>query len=228
MPGPFSAPESLEDARALARTLGMPFTVVPIGGVYEKFLETMTPHFEGKPFDVAEENLQARIRGNVLMALSNKHGHLVLTTGNKSELAVGYCTLYGDMSGGLAVVSDVWKTRVYDLAALFNRDREVIPRRTIDRPPSAELRPNQKDTDSLPPYDVLDRILSRRVEQGASLSELVAAGEDRALVERILKMVERNEYKRRQMAPGLKVTPLAFGVGWRMPIARPVDLSSET
>jgi NAD+ synthetase len=228
MPGPFSAPESLEDAERLARALGMPFRVVPIGPVYEAFLGTLRPHFGGKPFDVAEENLQARIRGNVLMALSNKHGHLVLTTGNKSELAVGYCTLYGDMSGGLAVISDVWKTRVYDLARLYDRDREVVPRRTIERPPSAELRPDQKDTDSLPPYDVLDRILRRRVEEGASMSELVRSGEDPALVERILKMVERNEYKRRQMAPGLKVTPLAFGVGWRMPIARPVDLSSES
>jgi NAD+ synthase (glutamine-hydrolysing) len=228
MPGPFSAPESLEDASRLAKALGMPFRVVPIGPVYEAFLEAMRPHFEGKPFDVAEENLQARIRGNVLMALSNKHGHLVLTTGNKSELAVGYCTLYGDMSGGLAVISDVWKTRVYDLARLYDRERDVIPRRTIVREPTAELRPNQRDTDSLPPYDVLDRILRRRVEEGASLSELVRAGEEPALVERILKMVERNEYKRRQMAPGLKVTPLAFGVGWRMPIARPVDLSSET
>jgi NAD+ synthetase len=228
MPGPFSAPESLEDASRLASTLGMPFRVIPVTPVYDAYLETLRPHFEGKPFDVAEENLQARVRGNVLMALSNKHGHLVLTTGNKSELAVGYCTLYGDMSGGLAVVSDVWKTRVYDLARLYNREREVVPRRTVVRPPSAELRPDQRDTDSLPPYDVLDRILRRRIEEGASLSALVASGEDPEVVTRVLRMVERNEYKRRQMAPGLKVTPLAFGVGWRMPIARPVDLSSET
>src|SRR5204863_3076127 len=141
----------------------------------------------------------------------------VLTTGNKSEIACGYCTLYGDMCGGLAVLSDVWKTRVYGLARSINRDREVIPAYTISRPPSAELRPDQKDTDSLPPYEVLDRILRRRVEEGAGLSDLVAAGEDRATVERVLRMVDRNEYKRRQMAPGLKVTPLAFGVGWRMP-----------
>ncbi len=228
MPGPFSAPESLADARRLAETLGLPFRVVPITGMYDACVAGLAPEFRGRPFDVAEENLQARLRGDVLMALSNKFGHLVLTTGNKSELAVGYCTLYGDMCGGLAVISDVWKTRVYDLARLFNREREVIPAYTISRAPSAELRSDQKDTDSLPPYEVLDRILRRRVEEGASLSALVAGGEDRATVERVLKMVERNEYKRRQMAPGLKVTPLAFGVGWRMPIARPLDLSGET
>ena len=227
MPGPFSAPESARDARALAERLGIQFRSIPIVPLYDGYLAALAPHFDGRPFDVTEENLQARVRGNVLMALSNKHGYLVLTTGNKSELAVGYCTLYGDMCGGLAVISDVWKTRVYDLARAYNRKREVIPRHTIDRPPSAELRPDQKDTDSLPPYDVLDRILRRRVEEGVSLSDLVAEGEDAAVAERVLRMVERNEYKRRQMAPGLKVTPLAFGVGWRMPIARPVDLSGE-
>ncbi|HVG93183.1 MAG TPA: NAD+ synthase [Planctomycetota bacterium] len=224
MPGPFSAPESERDAALLARTLGIDCRVVPIGEVYEAYLGVLRPHLEGRPFDTTEENVQARIRGNFLMALSNKFGHLVLTTGNKSELAVGYCTLYGDMSGGLAVISDVWKTRVYELARLYG-DR--IPAYTIERPPSAELRPDQLDTDSLPPYDTLDRILRRRVEEGASLRDLVADGEDPAIAERVLRMVERNEYKRRQMAPGLKVTPLAFGVGWRMPIARPVDLSGE-
>jgi NAD+ synthetase len=223
MPGPFSAPESLEDARRLASDLGIQLRTIPIVSLYEAWLETLRPHFEGLPFDTTEENLQARIRGNVLMALSNKHGHLVLATGNKSELAVGYCTLYGDLSGGLAAISDVWKTRVYDLARLYR----AIPRRTIERPPTAELRPGQRDTDSLPPYDVLDRILRRRIEQGASLGELVASGEDAPTVERVLRLVERNEYKRRQMPPGLKVTPTAFGVGWRMPIARPVDLSVE-
>jgi NAD+ synthase (glutamine-hydrolysing) len=224
MPGPFSAPESERDAALLARTLGIDFRVVPIGPVYEAYLGALRPHLEGRPFDATEENVQARIRGNLLMALSNKFGHLVLTTGNKSELAVGYCTLYGDMSGGLAVISDVWKTRVYELARLY-ADR--IPAYTIERPPSAELRPDQLDTDSLPPYETLDRILRRRVEGGASLRDLVADGEDPATAERVLRMVERNEYKRRQMAPGLKVTPLAFGVGWRMPIARPADLSGE-
>jgi NAD+ synthase/NAD+ synthase (glutamine-hydrolysing) len=160
------------------------------------------------------------------MALSNKLGHLVLTTGNKSEVAVGYCTLYGDMNGGLAVISDVWKTRVYALAEAY-AERGWIPRRILERPPSAELAPAQLDSDSLPPYAVLDRILEARIERGASLAEIVAAGEDPALAERVLRMVERNEYKRRQMAPGLKVSPTAFGVGWRMPIARPVDLSGE-
>jgi NAD+ synthetase len=229
MPGPFSAPESLEDARALARNLGIAFRTIPIVALYEAWLEALRPHFEGLPFDATEENLQARIRGNVLMALSNKLGHLVLATGNKSELAVGYCTLYGDLSGGLAAISDVWKTRVYDLARRLNARAATppIPRRTIERPPTAELRPGQRDTDSLPPYDVLDRILRRRVEEGASLSDLLASGEDPATVEGVLRRIERNEYKRRQMPPGLKVTPTAFGVGWRMPIARPVDLSVE-
>ena len=228
MPGPFSAPESEADARRLAKNLGLGFEVVPIGPVYEAYLAMLRPVLLGRPFDVTEENVQARIRGNVLMAISNKRGPLVLTTGNKSELSVGYCTLYGDMSGGLAVISDVWKTRVYDLARLYAREGPSIPAYTIDRPPSAELRPDQKDSDSLPPYDVLDRILERRIEQGAGLREIVATGEDPVTVERVLRMVERNEYKRRQMAPGLKVTPLAFGVGWRMPIARPTDLSGET
>ncbi len=227
MPGPYSAPESLRDAKELAQRLGIGFRTIPIGPIYDRYLETLAPHFAGRAFDVAEENVQARVRGNLLMALSNKFGHLVLTTGNKSELSVGYCTLYGDMCGGLAVISDVWKTRVYDLARAYNREREVIPSHTIDRPPSAELRPDQKDSDSLPPYDVLDRILARRIEEGASLSAIVAGGEDEPTVRRVLMMVERNEYKRWQMAPGLKVTPLAFGVGWRMPIARPTDLSGE-
>ncbi len=227
MPGPFSAPESLRDAEALAKRLGIGFRTLPIVPVYERFLETLAPAFEGRPFDVAEENVQARVRGSLLMGLSNKLGHLVLTTGNKSEIAVGYCTLYGDMCGGLAVIADVWKTRVYDVARSYNRGREVIPAHTIDRPPSAELRPDQKDSDSLPPYDVLDRLLRRRIEEGASLSDLVAEGESEPIVRRVLRMVERAEYKRRQMAPGLKVTPLAFGGGWRMPIARPTDLSGE-
>ncbi|MFO0934862.1 MAG: NAD+ synthase [Planctomycetota bacterium] len=227
MPGPFSSPASEADARALAERAGLPYHVVPIGPAYDAFRASLAPHFGGKPFDTTEENLQARARGTVLMALSNKHGHLVLTTGNKSELAVGYCTLYGDMCGGLAVIADVWKTQVYRLAATLNRERELIPPFTISRPPSAELRPNQTDQDSLPPYEVLDRILRARVERGVSLEELVAAGEDRAVATKVLRLVERSEYKRRQMAPGLKVSPLAFGIGWRMPIARPTDLSGE-
>ena len=226
MPGPFTSPASNEDARAIAETVGLELRTVPIGPPYLAFLEALQPHFGERVFDVTEENLQARARGTILMALSNKLGHLVLTTGNKSEVAVGYCTLYGDMNGGLAVLSDVWKTQVYELARLY-ADRGWIPARVIERPPSAELAPDQKDSDSLPPYAVLDRILEARIERGASLHEIVGLGEDPALVARVLKMVERNEYKRRQMAPGLKVTPTAFGVGWRMPIARPVDLSGE-
>jgi NAD+ synthetase len=227
MPGPFTAEMSRTDARALAGALGVRFLEIPIDGPYEAYRRALDPHFKGRPFDVTEENLQARIRGAYLMALSNKFGHLVLTTGNKSEVAVGYCTLYGDMNGGLALLSDVWKTRVYELARLY-LDRGVMPRRIVERPPSAELRADQKDSDSLPPYEVLDRILRLRIERGASPSAIVATGEEAALVERICRMVERNEYKRRQMAPGLKVTPVAFGVGWRMPIASPTDLRNET
>ena len=227
MPGPFSAPESLRDARVLADRLGIAFETVPIVPVYEAYLRSLAAPLAGRPFDVTEENVQARIRGNVLMAISNKLGHLVLTTGNKSELSVGYCTLYGDMCGGLAPISDVWKMRVYDVARTYGRDGETIPRHTIDRAPSAELRPDQKDSDSLPPYPVLDRILARRIEDGASAAEIVAAGEDPGVVRRVLLLVERSEHKRRQAAPGLKVTPVAFGTGWRMPIARPTDLSGE-
>ncbi len=226
MPGPFTSDASNEDAASIAAALGVEHITIPILPPYGGFLEVLQPHFGERAFDVTEENLQARARGTILMALSNKFGHLVLTTGNKSELAVGYCTLYGDMNGGLAVISDVWKTQVYDLARLYAA-RGWMPMRVIERPPSAELAPDQKDSDSLPPYAVLDRILEARIERGASLHELIAAGEDPDLAERVLKMVERNEYKRRQMAPGLKVTPTAFGVGWRMPIARPVDLSGE-
>ncbi len=227
MPGPYSAPESLRDAGLLAQRLGIGFRTVPIVPVYEAYLRTLAAPLEGRPFDVTEENVQARIRGNVLMAISNKLGHLVLTTGNKSELAVGYCTLYGDMCGGLAPISDVWKMRVYDVARTYGRDGETIPRHTIDRAPSAELRPDQKDSDSLPPYPVLDRILARRIEDGASAAEIVAAGDAPAVVDRVLRLVERAEHKRRQAAPGLKVTDRAFGTGWRMPIARPTDLSGE-
>jgi NAD+ synthetase len=226
MPGPFTASMSNEDAQAIADALGATLLEIPILQPYSGFLEVLDPHLGERSFGVTEENLQARSRGTILMAISNKLGHLVLTTGNKSEVAVGYCTLYGDMNGGLAVISDVWKTQVYDLARLYAR-RGWIPERVIERPPSAELAPDQKDSDSLPPYAVLDRILEARIERGASLHEIVASGEDAALAERLLKMVERNEYKRRQMAPGLKVSPTAFGVGWRMPIARPVDLSGE-
>jgi NAD+ synthetase len=226
MPGPFTSSASREDGRDLAARLGVTFKEISIQKSYESVLAELTPHFDGKPFGVAEENLQARLRGVVLMALSNKHGHLVLTTGNKSEVAVGYCTLYGDMNGGLAVLSDVWKTTVYDIARLYLAEGR-IPERTVTRAPSAELRENQTDQDSLPPYEDLDRLLKLRIEEGLSLGAIVARGEDPGTAERILKLVERNEYKRWQMAPGLRVTPIAFGVGWRMPIARPIDLSGE-
>jgi NAD+ synthetase len=226
LPGPYSSPISLADAREQSEALGVDFETIAIQGPYDALRTALEPLFAGRPFDVTEENLQARVRGTLLMALSNKFGSLVLATGNKSEMAVGYATLYGDMNGGLAVLSDVWKTQVYELAQHYYAEGK-IPLRVIERPPSAELAPDQKDEDSLPPYPVLDRILRQRVEEGRSLHEIVASGEDGAVVERVLKMVERSEYKRRQMAPGLKVTPTAFGVGWRMPIARPVDLSAE-
>jgi NAD+ synthetase len=226
MPGPYTSDMSNEDAAQLAASLGIELVTVPIVQPYEAFLDVLSGPFAGTERGVTEENLQSRARGSVLMALSNKFGHLVLTTGNKSEFSVGYCTLYGDMNGGLAVISDVWKTEVYALAAPYV-ERGVMPRRIVERAPTAELAEGQRDSDSLPPYETLDRILRPRIERGASLREIVETGEDPAVVERVLRMVERNEYKRRQMAPGLRVTPTAFGVGWRMPIARPVDLSGE-
>jgi NAD+ synthase (glutamine-hydrolysing) len=179
----------------------------------------MSGAFAGTEPNVAEENIQARIRGNILMALSNKFGWLVLSTGNKSELAVGYCTLYGDMSGGLAVISDVPKEMVYELAHYMNREREVVPPNSIIKPPSAELRPNQVDQDTLPPYPVLDAILHAYVEEGASVEEIVAQGFDEQTVKWVVRTVDRNEYKRNQAAPGLRVTTKAFGIGRRMPIA---------
>ena len=220
MPSPYSSPESLEDAQALAKNLRLELRTIPISATLEKYLETLEPHFRGTPFGTAEENVQARIRGNLLMALSNKFGWLVLTTGNKSELATGYATLYGDMAGGFAVLKDVPKTLVYNLVHYLNarQKRPVIPQRVIDKPPSAELRPNQKDTDSLPPYEVLDPILQAYVEEDRSLEEIVARGFDRETVLRMTRMVDRNEYKRRQAPPGVKITPRAFGRDRRLPI----------
>jgi NAD+ synthase/NAD+ synthase (glutamine-hydrolysing) len=222
LPGPYSSDHSLEDARALAQSLGIRFEVAPITGVYEKFLETLDPLFGRAARDVTEENLQARLRGAALMAFSNKWCALVLTTGNKSELAVGYCTLYGDMCGGLAVISDVPKTLVYDLSRIANRRHPgAIPERVFEKPPSAELRPGQKDTDSLPPYETLDRILQAYIEDYHA-PRRIAADLDLplALVEDIVNKVDRNEYKRQQAAPGLKVTSKAFGIGRRFPIAQ--------
>lgn len=219
MPSPYSSVGSVEDSRRLAQNLGIAFLVIPISGVFSSYLETLEGHFAGMPADVTEENIQARIRGNILMAFSNKFGYLVLSTGNKSELAVGYCTLYGDMSGGLSVISDVPKMMVYELARYINREREIIPQAILEKAPSAELRPNQKDEDSLPPYSVLDPILHRYIEERRSAEEIIAEGFDPDTVHRVIRMVNRNEYKRRQAAPGLKVTTKAFGMGRRMPIA---------
>jgi NAD+ synthase (glutamine-hydrolysing) len=222
MPGPYSSEHSLIDAREMARRLGIRFEVIPITGVCERFEQELAPVFEGFPRDVTEENLQSRLRGVTLMALSNKTGALVLTTGNKSELAVGYCTLYGDMCGGLAVISDVPKTLVYDLSRLASRrHHDAIPDCVFTKAPSAELRPDQKDTDSLPPYGVLDPILEAYVEHYQPPREIAEKLKlPLELVESIVNKVDRNEYKRQQAAPGLKVTTKAFGIGRRMPIAQ--------
>lgn len=219
MPSRFSSPGSVDDARSLAQNLGIGYDVIPIAAMQESYLAALAPHFAVMEPNVAEENIQARIRGNLLMAMSNKFGHLLLTTGNKSEMAVGYCTLYGDMSGGLAVLADVPKTMVYRLARYMNRGASVIPEASITKAPSAELRPNQTDQDTLPPYEVLDGILERYVEQGASVAEIVAMGYDGDTVRWVARAVDRNEFKRKQAAPGLRVTTKAFGVGRRMPIA---------
>jgi len=221
MPGPFSSAGSKADAQTLAKNLAIRFHTLPITDVFEAYKESLAPAFGDRPMDVTEENIQARIRGNYLMALSNKFGSMVLSTGNKSENAVGYCTLYGDMAGGLAVISDVPKLMVYELARWINREREVIPCSTIEKPPSAELRPNQKDEDSLPPYNVLDRILKAYIEDLRSPHEIAEHyGFDLKLVQEIALRVDRNEYKRKQAAPGLKITSRAFGFGRPFPIAQ--------
>src|SRR5437773_7072270 len=211
MPSPYSSRGSIDDARALARNLGIKFLEIPIAETFKVFKAQFKEIFKGLPENETEENMQPRLRAMTLMALSNKFGHILLTTGNKSELAVGYCTIYGDMAGGLAVISDVPKTIVYQLARWINRQREIIPGSTIEKPPSAELKPGQVDQDSLPPYDVLDRILKGYVEEGLSRRDLVAAGFSQAVVDDVVRKVDRNEYKRKQAAPGLKNTPLAFG-----------------
>lgn len=223
MPSQYSSEGSVTDALALAKNLGIQYQEIPIKPMFDAFGQSLAPAFAGRAEDVTEENLQARIRGNLLMALSNKFGHLLLTTGNKSEMAVGYCTLYGDMCGGLAVISDLPKTWVYALAEHLNREGEVIPRNTIEKPPSAELRPDQKDQDTLPPYEVLDAILQAYIEEQRSASEIVALGYARETVEWVIRRINLNEYKRRQAPPGLKVTRKAFGPGRRYPIARGYD-----
>ena len=219
MPTRYSSAGSVDDAEALAKNLGIGFRKVPIEGIYQAHLDALAPLFEGRAPDTAEENLQARARGAVLMALSNKFGSILLSTGNKSELAVGYCTLYGDMAGGLAVISDVPKTLVYRLSEYVNRDREIIPVSTMTKPPSAELRPDQRDSDSLPPYDTLDPIVQAYVEEHLGADAIVARGHDRAVVLDVLRLIDNSEYKRRQAAPGIKISSIAFGVGRRFPIA---------
>jgi NAD+ synthase (glutamine-hydrolysing) len=220
MPGPYSSQGSIDDARTLAQNLRIRFELLSINPAYEAYREILKPVFAGLKEDVAEENIQSRARGMLLMALSNKFGAIVLSTGNKSELGVGYCTLYGDMVGGLAVISDVPKTLVYRLSEYVNSRRAVIPQATLEKPPSAELRPDQKDSDSLPPYEVLDAVLEDYVEEPHSAERIAAdRGFDIATVRRVIRMVDRAEYKRQQAAPGLKISPKAFGYGRRFPIA---------
>lgn len=220
MPSRYSSSETQSDARKLAENLGIRFVVIPIEKMFRAYLETLTPVFEGYEPDITEENIQARIRGNILMALSNKFGALVLSTGNKSEVSVGYCTLYGDMAGGFSVLKDVPKLLVYKLAEYRNKieGSELIPRSVFIRPPTAELRPNQKDSDSIPEYEILDPILHAYVEEDKSVEEIIEMGFDRETVVRVARLVDRNEYKRRQAAPGIKITPRAFGKDRRMPI----------
>ena len=220
MPSEFSSSGSVSDAEKLAQNLGIAFSVVPIREIYTQFTGSLEPFFRGTAFGLAEENLQPRIRGSLLMAVSNKTGALVLTTGNKSEMACGYCTLYGDMVGALAVIGDVYKTEVYALSQYVNREREVIPLDTLSKPPSAELRPGQKDTDSLPPYEVLDPILRAYIEEYCPAEEIARAeGVSLELVQKVIRLVEISEYKRQQAAPVLKVSRKSFGMGRRFPIA---------
>ena len=220
MPGPFSSQGSIDDSIELARHLGIGCHNVPIGGGFEAMEKQLAPVFTGYPPDVTEENLQSRLRGMTLMALSNKFNRMVISTGNKSELAVGYCTIYGDMAGGMALISDVPKMMVYQLARYINRHGEIIPRGTIEKPPSAELRADQKDQDTLPPYEVLDEILRLYVEEQLTAGEVAARGFDADTVRWVAGKVEANEYKRQQAAPGIKVTTKAFGIGRRVPIAQ--------
>ena len=228
MPSPYSSQHSLDDAQALVNNLGIQSDKLPIGDVMQAYAATLEPLFEGTEFGVAEENIQSRIRGNLLMAIANKFNYLLVSTGNKSEMAVGYCTLYGDMSGGLAAIADVPKTRVFALCRWLNRYQEVIPANVITKPPSAELKPGQTDQDSLPPYDILDDILDRIITQHQSSAQIVAAGHERAVVDQVMKLLARAEFKRRQAPPGLKVTDRAFGTGWRMPIASRWSIPEET
>lgn len=218
MPARFTSRESIEDATELAKNLRIRTHSVGIEEIVQQYEKALASLFANRERDITEENIQARVRGNLLMALSNKFGWLVLTTGNKSETSVGYCTLYGDMAGGFAVLKDVFKTLVYELANYLNREKEIIPQRILDKPPSAELRPNQKDEDSLPPYPILDQILTEYIERDCSVAEIIAKGFDAKTVREVVRMVDRNEYKRRQAPPGIRITPKAFGRDRRMPI----------
>jgi NAD+ synthase (glutamine-hydrolysing) len=219
MPSPYSSPGSLTDAAQLARNLGVAYRVIPITPIYQAYLEAFREHFPVDEVDITLENVQARIRGNILMALSNRFGYLVLATGNKSELSMGYCTLYGDMSGGLSVLADVPKTMVYELARYINREREIIPQSILEKAPSAELRPGQRDQDTLPPYEILDQIIQHYLVETRSPEDIVAQGFDPDVVRWVVRTIDKNEYKRRQAAPGLKITSKAFGMGRRLPIA---------
>jgi NAD+ synthetase len=219
MPARYSSAPSLTDAGELASNLGIHHRVIAIDGIFQTYLDALSKPFAGRPPDVTEENLQARIRGATLMALSNKFGYLLLSTGNKSELAVGYCTLYGDMCGGLAVISDVPKTLVYRIARFINRQRIIIPESTLTKAPTAELRPNQKDSDTLPPYEILDQIVEAYVERGLDVDAICDLGLDPAIVVDVLRRIDLAEYKRRQAAPGIRISSKAFGVGRRYPVA---------
>jgi NAD+ synthase (glutamine-hydrolysing) len=218
MPSEYSSDHSVKDAEQLSKNLGNPYDILSIEDIYKSFLQTLSPVFKDLPFNVAEENIQSRSRGNLLMAMANKFGYILLNTSNKSELATGYGTLYGDMAGGLSVLGDVYKVQVYALARYLNRNGEIIPENIIQKAPSAELRPNQKDSDSLPDYPVLDKVLYQYIEKRQGPKEIVAMGIDEDLVKRILKMVNTNEYKRNQFCPIIRVSAKAFGIGRRVPI----------
>jgi NAD+ synthase (glutamine-hydrolysing) len=218
MPSQFSSGHSIKDARDLADNLNVAYDIVPIKPIFDTYMDALKTQFEGQPFNIAEENLQARSRGMILMAMSNKFGHIVLNTSNKSEAAVGYGTLYGDMCGGLSVIGDLYKTEVFQLARFMNKDGEVIPENTIIKPPSAELRPDQKDSDSLPEYEILDEILFQYIENRKGPKAITEMGFDKKIVDRALRLVNINEFKRYQTAPTLRISPKAFGMGRRLPI----------
>jgi NAD+ synthase (glutamine-hydrolysing) len=218
MPSEFSSTHSVDDAVQLSINLGNPYHILPIGNLFDTFLQTLDPLFSGTVFGIAEENIQSRSRGNILMAIANKFGYVLLNTSNKSELATGYGTLYGDMTGGLSVLGDLYKVQVFALARYINKKRIIIPENIITKEPSAELRPNQKDSDSLPDYTILDKILYLYIERRQGPKEIIAAGFDEVLVKRVLKMVNLNEYKRNQFCPIIRVSTKAFGVGRRLPI----------